>query len=62
MDPFHVMVYQLFSVPLSAETFRKEKEFIIDTGVKNGLEPSMIERLMWKKVKRQEVMALISLP
>lgn len=48
MTSFQTMIYRLFTVSLSAERFRKVRE-------KNGYQPSIIQKYMWKKTNRDEI-------
>lgn len=50
----------MFSVLLNGERLIKEKEYIIDTAVKNDFQSSVIEGLMKKEAKLQKVRPLAS--
>jgi hypothetical protein len=58
---FHSMIFRLFNVPLSDENFKKELQYIRETGRMNGVEDKVIEKIFQKHRKKSMLKEITSL-
>ena len=49
---YNCMIHRLITYPLSEYGFNQERQYIIDTAIKNGYNPQTIEKLIVRKIKQ----------